>query len=81
MYAIKRERTGRILNATFDHEISVLESFKTKQEAEANIKVRRKALQDDMPFNPTFADGENEFTMRVTDPDYNTVSRFYIEDE
>lgn len=81
MYNIKRERTGRILKANFDHEVSTLESFKTKSEAVAGIKSRRRALEDDMPFEPTFQDGEDEFTMIVEAQDYNAVCRFYIEED
>ncbi|MGM9736932.1 MAG: hypothetical protein ACI3ZT_00800 [Candidatus Cryptobacteroides sp.] len=81
MYSVKRERTGRILKATFDHEISTLESFNRREDAEANIRSRRRALQDDMPFNPTFTDGSHEFTMKVTSADYNVESRFFIEEE
>lgn len=81
MFTVKRERTGRILKATFDHEISSLESFNKREEAETNIRSRRRALQDDMPFNPTFEDGNNEFTMKVESLDYNVQSRFFIEEE
>ena len=82
MYSIKQERTGRILKATFDHEISTLESYKTKKQAEEMFIKYRKALEEKLKLPHTFEDkGDTEFVLIHDEPDYNTTERFYIEEE
>ena len=81
MFTVKRERTGRILETNFDHEVTVLDRFGTRTEAEVNLRARFHALRDDMPFNPSFQGNETGFVMTISDPDYCTVTRFYIEEE
>ena len=81
MFTIKRDRTGQILNAKFDHEISELESFKTLGEAVVGLASRRIALEESMPFNPTFLDHEDDFVMCVDNPQFNVVCRFFIEED
>ena len=80
MFTVKRERTGRILNEQFDHEVTILEGFATRREAATNLQNRYEALKDDMPFHPSFKWEAGCFTMTITDKDYDTVTRFYIEE-
>lgn len=80
MFAIKRERTGRILEANFDHEETILDRFHSREAAETNLRSRFHALREEMPFNPTFKGNETDFVMYVSDRDYNTVTHFFIEE-
>lgn len=81
MYNIKRERTGRILNANFDHETETLSGFNTRAEAEAEIRNRFKGLKEQFPGPAAFAGTETDFTMTVDDDNYKATEHFYIVEE
>lgn len=83
MYNIKRERTGRILNANFDHETETLSGFNTRAEAEAEAEIRNrfKGLKEQFPGPAAFAGTETDFTMTVDDDNYKATEHFYIVEE
>ena len=81
MYAIKRERNGRILNENFDHEVTTLSSFKNEDEAKTEIKSRLRAQAEHYGDNANFTGTETDFTVTVKMQDYNVTEHFYIEKE
>ena len=80
MFTVKRERTGRILNANFDHDTTVLSTFKTRAEAEAEVRSRRKAQGEYYGDNAVFNGPDEDFTVTISKPDYNVTEHFYVEE-
>lgn len=81
MYAIKRERTGRILKATFDHEITVLSTHKRLETADSEIRSRFKAQRENYGARAIFDGAETDFRVTIKEPDYDVSEHFFIDKE
>ncbi|MBR1698509.1 MAG: hypothetical protein IJ714_01830 [Bacteroidales bacterium] len=79
MFAVKRERTGRILKATFDHETTVLSTHKKQEEAEAEIRSRFKAQHENYGERASFTGNETDFNVTIKEPDYDVTEHFFID--
>jgi hypothetical protein len=79
MFAVKRERTGRILKTTFDHETTVLSTHKKQEEAETEIRSRFKAQHENYGGRASFTGTETDFLVTIKEPDYDVTEHFFID--
>ena len=79
IYTIKRETTGKVGFAGYDHDVTVIHRLPCYEAALAEMKYRREKFLTDYGIS---ADGTDEdYTLAIERPVISCVDRYWIEEE